>query len=426
MSFMKGLFKGNPAKSAAKHETRARTYQKEGDEKRAGSEWAAAGRDYARIPNLKRARECFLQAARFYLAADDTRHEKEALQSACDIAFDAGDYEAAAASSDLLANIGTRQKDNQLLLQSLALKALAFLAANDLSKAKEAYREGHKVERRIGRTKTRFTLFQITKALIARFVDGEPIPDATVLPERAGESESVNRLVGRLLALYQTTRNLKLKLSLKKGEAKIKERISGICSFISPIDLQVIKTILSVPPNFSQVEPLNFQNAKATKFSAPFTIEAHLAGEFNIGPAVVILQIDKQHLQLKSELVPLRIEAATPHIQIIAESSPELRTQEVFELKLSINNSSHGDASDINVIITLPSSLLLQTGTLEKRIITLAAQQQVQFPIYLIATKSGTHEGTIECQYQGSSGERNKITHSFRVTVKPRPLKPKD
>jgi len=423
---MKRLFKGNPAKSAAKHESRARTYQKEGDEKRAGNEWAAAGRNYARIPNLKRAQECFLQAAQFFLAADDTKHEEEMLRSACDIAIDAGEYEAAAASLDLLTKIGTRQKNNQLLLHSLALKALAFLAANDLSKAKEAYREAYKVERRGGRTGTKFSLYQITQALIARFVDGEPIPDAKVLPERTGESEAVDRLVGRLLTLYQSTRNLKINLSLKKGEAKIKERISGVCSFTSPIILQVINSNLSIPSNFSQVEPLNFKDTKETKFSAPFTIEAHLAGEFNVGPAVVILRIDNQHLQLKSSPVPLRIVAATPHIQIITEFSSEIRTQEVFELKLSIDNSSHGDASDINVTITLPSSLLLQTGTLEKRIITLAAQQQVQFPIYLIATKAGTHEGTIECQYQGPGGEHKKMTHQFVVTVKPRPLKPKD
>lgn len=426
MSFIKGLFRGDPAKSAAKHEKRAKTYQQEGDEKRAGNEWAAAGRDYARIPNLKRARECFVQAAQFFLAAGDVKREEAMLRSACDLALDAGDYEAAAAALGILTRIGTRRKDNQLLLHILALKTLAFLAANDLAKAKETNREAQKVEKRMGRTKARFSLFQVAQALTARFVDGEPIPDETMLPERTGESEAIDRLVGRLLTLYQTTKDIILKLSLKKEEAKIKERISGTCSFTSPVGLQVIKTELSLPSNFTQVEPLNFEGVKDTRFSAPFTIEAYLAGEFVIGPAVVVFQVDNQRFQLKSSSVPLRIAAAKPRIQIITESSSEIRPQEEFELKLSVDNSSHGDASDINIRITLPPSLLLQTGTLEKRIITLSAQQQVQFPLFLIATKAGVHEGTIECRYQGPSGGRSKITRSFEVAVKPRPRKPKD
>ncbi|MFX1563518.1 MAG: hypothetical protein ACFFDP_09445 [Promethearchaeota archaeon] len=426
MSFLKGLFRGDPAKSAAKHEKRAKTYQQESDEKRAGQEWAAAGRDYARIPNLKRARECFVRAAQFFLAISDARQEEVMLRSACDLAIDEGNYEAAASTLDFLIKIGTRQKDNQLLLHALALKTLAILAANDLAKAKETNREAQKVGKRMGRVKARPPLYQISQALTARLVDGEPIPDKTILPERTGEAEAIDRFVSQLMTIYQTTKDIKLKLSLRSEDAKIKEHVRGTCSITSPVSLKVLKTVLFLPSNFSQVEPIKFEGDKDRKFSAHFIIEAYLAGQFVIGPAIVALKIDNQHLQLKSSSVPLRILAAKPRLQIIVEPPPEVRVQEEFELALHVDNNSHGDASDINIRITLPPSLLLQTGTLEKRIITLPAQQHVQFPLFLIATKSGTLEGTIECQYLGPDGGLSKVTSSFEVNVEPRPRKPKD
>ena len=89
-----------------------------------------------KIPNYLQAYEACSQAVQFYLAVEDVGRENEALFAAIDAAIAAGDFGAAAGALSQVARIGTRIKDNQLLLRTYAIQAIVFLAGNDLSKAK--------------------------------------------------------------------------------------------------------------------------------------------------------------------------------------------------------------------------------------------------------------------------------------------------
>ena len=426
MSFLKGVFSGDPEKSAAKHEKRARTYQAEGNEMKAGDEWAAAGRDYAKIPDYRRAYEAYLQAAQFYLALNDGKRENSILFDAVDAAVANHDFTAASTALDQVTRLGTRKKDDALLIRAYSLQTIMLFAANDLAKSKQTHREAEKVEKRLGLKKIKTPIYPLASLLVHRFIEGETPPSDVQLPARTDESETVTQLVETLIALYQNTQNSTLKLVLDKEQVKLKEPISGRVTISFPNPVQVIDTQFTIPSNIALLDALKIPQEPKKRFKIPFTLEPRLPGIFDVGPLVIIFQMESQQLQFKSNPVQIEITAAKPRIHLIAEPSSPPHSQEEFELILRVENNSLGDAADVQIAITLPPSLLLKTGTLEKRIITLPSQQHVQFPLYLIATKAGTHDGQITCKCQGPSGQSQKTETTFSVEVLPRVRKEKD
>jgi hypothetical protein len=426
MSFLKGVFSGDPEKSAAKHEKRAREHQAEGNEIKAGDEWAAAGRDYTKIPDYKRAYDAFLQAAQFYLALNDDKRENAILFDAIDAAVANQDFTAASTALDQVIRLGTRKKNDELLIRAYSLQTILLFASNDLAKSKQTHREAEKVEKRFGRKKIKTPIYPVASIIVSRFIEGEIPPSDVQLPTRVDESTTVTQFVGTLLTLFQNTQTSKLKLVLDKEQVKLKEPISGRTTISFLVPTQMIDAQFSLPSNIALLEPLRIPPGPKKKFKIPFTLEPRLPGTFDVGPLVMVFQIENQRFQFKSNPVQIEITAAKPRIHLLAESVSPPYSQEEFELILRVENNSLGDAADVQITITLPSSLLLKTGTLEKRIITLPSQQHVQFPLYLIATKAGTHDGKIMCKYQGPSGKIQRVETTFSVEVLPRVRKEKD
>jgi tetratricopeptide (TPR) repeat protein len=417
MPFLKGLLRGDPAKAAAQHERRAKEYQSKKKRVRAAEEWAAAGRQHVVAHNLKHAQDCFLQAAQLYSTEGDANRGIEMLRAATDAALQEEQFEAAAADMDRVANIGARLKDDQLLLQALALKTVALIASNAFTKAKEAFREAQKLLRRLDPAKARAPLVLIADALAVRFIDGESLPSAGKLPNKTGESTEVDKLVARLVSLYNATTNMKFSLATGKRQAHIKERIRGRVTITSSVRLRVRQALLTLPTGFALVEPFNFQPDTGTKLTGSFTIDANLPGKFVVGPAVATLESGKQRFQLKSSSVSLSIEAAKSRIQLQLELPPNVGVGEEFELILRVQNDSHGEATDVNLRLKLPPSIALRTGPLEKRVMTLPPQQRVQYPLTLIASSTGALKGTVECQYTDASGKRQETASQFVVTA---------
>ena len=417
MPFLKGLLRGDPAKTAAQHERRAKEYQGKKKRVRAAEEWAAAGRQHVVVHNLKRAQDCFLQAAQLYSAEGDANREVEMLRAAADAALQEEQFDAAAADMDRLVNVGARLKDDQLLLQALALKTLALIASNAFTKAKETLREAQKLLKRLDPAKAKAPLVLIADALAVRFIDGESLLSAGKLPNKTGESTQIDKLVAKLVNLYNATTNMKFSLAAGKRQAHIKERIRGRATIASSVRLRVGQALLTLPTGFALVEPFKFQPETGTKLTGSFTIDANLPGKFVVGPAIAMLESGKQHFQLKSNSVALTIEAAKSRIELQLELPPNVRVGEEFELILRLQNDSHGEATDLSLRLKLPTSVTLLTGPLEKRIMTLAPQQRVQYPLTLMASKTGALKGTVECQYIDASGKRQETASQFVVAA---------
>ncbi|MFX1317551.1 MAG: hypothetical protein ACFE9D_00310 [Promethearchaeota archaeon] len=426
MSFLKGILSGDPAKSAAKHEKRARTHQADGNEVKAADEWAAAGRAYTKIPDYQKAYDAFLQAAQFYLALKDDKRETDILFEAVDVAVTNQDFNSASSALTQVTRICARKKNDELLIRTYALQTILFLAANDLARAKQTYREAEKVKKHFGRKKVKTPVYPLASLLVTRFIEGEAAPENVQLPSRFDESETVTQLLTTLLALYQSIQSSQPKLSLEKQEVKIKEPVSGQVTISFPDATKILDTQISLPSNIALLEPISSPEEPMKRFKIPLLMEARLPGTFDVGPLVFLFQKDMQQFHLKSNSVQLEIMAAKPRIELSAEPVAPPHSQEEFELTVRVENSSHGDAADVTVTVTLPPELLLKTGTLEKRIITLLAQQQVQFPLFLIGTKAGRHDGVIVCKYQGPGGHFQSIESKFSVEILPRVRKEKD
>jgi tetratricopeptide (TPR) repeat protein len=426
MSFLKGLFGADPVKSAAKHEKRARRHQAEGNESKAADEWGAAGHNYSKIPDYKRAYEAFLQAAQFYLAVQDDKRETAILFDAVDAAIAYQDFTAASSALDQVTRVGTRNEDDRLLIRTYSLQTILLLAANDLAKSKQTHHEAIKLKKRIGKKKIKTAVYAVASLLVQRFIEGDAVPQNVQIPTNIDESETINQLISTLLTLYQSTEAATLKLTLDKEEVKIKEQIIGHIAVTFSVPTQLLDIQVSLPSNIALLEDFSIPPEPNKKFKIPFTLEPRLPGIFDVGPFVAVFQIDKQQFQFKSNPFQLEITAAKPRLAIIAEPVASPHSQEEFELILRVENDSHGDAADVTLKITLPPSLLLQTGTLEKRILSLPAQQNVQFPLFLIATKAGTHEVVISCKYQGPGGTSHTVENKFGVEILPRVRKEKD
>ena len=426
MSFLKDLLRGDPKKAAAKHERRARAHQQRGDELRAAEEWIRTGQNYARIPDFRDAREAFMQAAHLYLAINSIQGEHVALLAAIDVAIAGEEYESAAKAIDQLTRLSTRVRDDETLLFSYSLKALLFIAGNQLTKVKETYRDAEKIHKRLSAKGGKILLFEIAQILIDRFVDGNPAPDDARIPDRVKEPGHIGQMITRLLVLYQQTRESSLLLTLDKEAGKIRQNISGQCMVNSPIPILILKASLSLPSNIALNTPPKFPVDASTEFKTPFVVEAKLPGTFEVGPAQVLVQVEKQRFHIKSNSTTLKIAAAIPRLEIFAEPSTIPYPQEEFELSVRLENNSHGDATNISMKVTLPPALTLKTGILEKKIATLRAQQHVQFPLFLVAVKSGQMEGKIQVQYKTAGERQRRISSDFTLKVKRPKRKEKD
>jgi tetratricopeptide (TPR) repeat protein len=420
------FLRGDPRKSAAKHEKRARAWQERGNEIRAAKEWVAAGHDYSRISDFKRAYESFLQASQFYLALQDAKSENSTLLEAVNVATAASDFNAAAKALDQVIRIGTRRKDNSMLLHAFALKTIIFIAANDLARARETHREAQKVDKRLDRKKTTLPLFLIASTLTTRFIEGQPILDETILSSRVDESEHVSQLIEGLLQLLTETKDSTLTLAFDREKAKLKTRVSGHCSFKFSTPLQITEVKLTLPPNVALLEEPVLPDNAVSKYELTLSIEPRLPGSFELGPLSATLQKDDQQFCFTSNTTTLEIAAAKPRINLDTTVATPPRTQEEFEFIVNVVNDSLGDASEVTITITLPPTLILKTGTLEKRIITLASQQSVSFPLFIIATKAGAHEGVITCTYKGPGSRTMKFENPFAIEVLARVPKEKD
>jgi len=420
------FLRGDPGKSAAKHEKRARAWQERGNEPRAAKEWVAAGRDYSRIPDFHRAYDSFLQASQFYLALEDTSNEYSTLLEAVDVAIAANDFTAAAKALDQVTRIGTRLKDDLMLLHASALKTIFFIAANDLARARETHRECQKVDKRLEQKKSPLPIYLIASTLTIRFIEGQPISDETILPNRVDESAHVNALIERLLRLLTETKDSTLILAFDKEKAKLKTHVSGRCSLNLSTPLRITEAKLTLPPNIVLLKELVLPDDAVSEYELTFSVEPRLPGSFEVGPLSVTLQKESQQFHFVSNTTTLEVAAAKPRIDLDATVATPPHSQEEFELIVNVINDSLGDASEVDITITLPPALILKTGTLEKRIITLASQQEVSFPLFFIATKAGTHEGTLACTYKGPDGRNLKTEHPFSIDVLARVPKEKD
>jgi hypothetical protein len=237
---------------------------------------------------------------------------------------------------------------------------------------------------------------------------------------------AVDKLVARLVNLHSAAANTKFTLTTSKRQVRIKERIRGRATISSSLRLHVRQALLTLPTGFALVEPFRFQPETGTKLAGSFAIEANLPGKFVVGPAVTTLESGKQRFQLKSGSVSLIIEAAKSRIQLEVEVPPNVHVGEEFELSLRVQNDSHGEVTEVSLRLKLPPSLGLRTGPLEKRIMTLAPQQRVQYPLTLTASKPGTHKGAIECQYMDASGKRQETSSQFAVTAQASSETPKE
>jgi hypothetical protein len=257
---------------------------------------------------------------------------------------------------------------------------------------------------------------------VKRFADGDTAP-VSELPENVGESDSVNQLIAKLITVYEATKDVVASLSLQKAKSSIRGTVAGYCKVKSPVTLTLLEANLPTPASISLSQPLDFVEKSGTKFSSKFTLETNLPGDFQIGPAHLMFGFEDQHFHLKSDSIALQVEAAKPRIYTEAQIPSVVHSQEEFELLLRVKNESHGDASEVVLRVTLPPSLQLRTGILEKQIITLPAQQEVSFPLFLVASKIGAHKGSIELEYKGASKRRRKETSEFTVKVKRRKRK---
>jgi hypothetical protein len=420
------FLRGDPRKSAAKHEKRARVWQERGNEIRAAKEWVAAGRDYARISDFQRAYESFLQASQFYLSVKDANSENSVLLEAVDVAVAANDFGAAAKALDQITRIGTRLKDNLMLLHASALKTIVFIAANDLARARETHREAQKVDKRVDRKKAPLPLFVISSMLTTRFIEGHPASEEIKPSSRVDESEHVSRLIENLLRLWAETKDSVITLDLDRDKTKLKTQVSGHCLFKLSTPLRITKAKLTLPPNIALLEEIVLPDAVVTNHELAFSVEPRLPGAFEVGPLSATFQRENQQFHLISNTTPLEVAAAKPRISLDATVTTPPHTQEEFELIVTVMNDSLGDASEVDITITLPPTLILKTGTLEKRIITLSSQQEVSFPLFIIATKAGTHEGSIICTYKGPESRSSTLENPFSVEVLARAPKEKD
>ena len=420
------FLRGDPRKSAAKHEKRARAWQERGNENRAAKEWISAGRDYSRIPDFQRAYESFLQASQFYLALQDASNEHSVLLDAVDVAVAANDYSAAAKALDQITRIGTRLKDDLMLLHVSALKTIIFIAANDLARARETHREAQKIDKRLEPKKAQLPIFLIASTLTTRFIEGQPIPEDLILPDRVNESEHVTELIERLLLLLSETKDSTLTLAFDKEKTKLKTVVPGHCSFKFSTPLQITEAKLALPSNIALLEELTLPEAAVSKYEMTFSVEPRLPGSFKVGPLSATLQKKNQQFHFTSNTTTLEVAAAKPRLTLDARVATPPHSQEEFELIVTVMNDSLGDASEVDITITIPPSLILKTGTLEKRIITLASQQEVNFPLFLIATKAGTHQGVLACTYKGPDSRSLKIENTYSIEVLARVPKEKD
>ncbi len=220
--------------------------------------------------------------------------------------------------------------------------------------------------------------------------------------------------------VYTTNDIMHLKISLDLSI--IRELSNDKLNDFKCNEIKITKFNLQLTSNFTTHEkpevPIFLDLTRENTVN--FVIKPHFQVEKSqIGPITFTFLIDDMFL-FNHDIMPLtpKLISPPPALTFSAKNLRPPLIDQTFPLQILVENTSEGDALDLNLSVSLPDQLKLIRGTLEKNVYSLNSNESISWELQLRPIETGDFEIKMMVLFKDPDGNSIENVEHFPISIK--------
>ncbi|MGV9171874.1 MAG: hypothetical protein ACOC35_04785 [Promethearchaeia archaeon] len=436
-----GLFsKKDPREEAEKGIRKGKLYLKAEKFKKAGKYFTSAAENYYELHEFEIAKEAYYKAAKAFL---NDRYDDvvEALRKGGDASLFLDEYkEANEFFKNALKYVTHLRKDEDRFFHYILFSSLSYLCLFIKGKQDLGLTFIKQVKNKVDADYfNENPLIRLVKNLTIAIRDKNKkyLDKVEANFEKYKFRKAEEKLIKEVLVVAKSHVTLKTKLTLDKDEYTTKDKIKLILT----VDTSPLLTISDYEFYNYEIEKIEISNIGVTvsdnfttgkKPDLPRIIKAGESQDFEfvidphfqldkpfIGPLLLTCEIDEKFIFfLKTKIIHPNLISPPPSLEISMETLKTPLVGQTFPLEFTIENSSQGDALNVEVNLEFPEELRIMRGTTEKQIYSLPSNDKIVWQLNIRPIDSGDYEIKLNVKFKDPDQNIIEYSETFPLALK--------
>jgi len=430
-----------PRENAEKQFRKADRYFDLGQYRKAGKVYTTAGELYLKLHDYKSAGDCFYDAAKSFINAENFPLFIESLRYAGEAALSMNDFSEAyqyykKATRYIHQLKNPAERDHLFILFS----ALSYLCLFIKGKQDQGLTFLKQIKKEVDATFFKENpLIKLVKNLTIAIRDNNKayLDKVESEFEKYKFREPEGGLMKKVLVLAKTHVSLITNLKLDKKKYTTKE----IIKLKLEIDTNPLLEISNYPFHNYKIEELRISNAGLTlsdnltaqkkpelplilkpgqKVEYDFEIKPHFQVDNTfIGPVLLTCELDKKFIFfLKTKTIHPQLVSPPASLEISLKNLKTPLINQTFPVNVLISNKGRREALDIIIELEVPEKLKLMRGTTKKQIYSLKSNEEMSWEISLKPLEAGDYEIKFILQFKDPDQNEIKEIKTFPLEIK--------
>ncbi len=430
-----------PRENAQKQFRKADRYFDLGQYRKAGKVYTTAGELYLKLHDYGVARDCFYDAAKSFVNAENFPLFIESLRYAGEASLSINDFSEAhqyyKKATKYISQIKNPTERDHL---HILFSALSYLCLFIKGKQDQGLTFLKQVKKEVDATFFKENpLIKLVKNLTIAIRDKNKdyLDKVESEFEKYKFRESEGILMKKVLVIAKTHISLITKLKLDRKEYTTKE----IIKLTLEIDTRPLLEISKYPFYNYNIEELKIINTGLTlsdnltaqrKPELPFVLKPGQKGEYQyeikpqfqvdntfIGPIFLTCELDGKFIfYIKTQTIKPALVSPPARLEISLNNLKTPLINQTTPIEVLVSNKSKGEALNISIEIDLPEKLKLMRGTSKKQIYSLKSNEDMNWEISLKPLEAGDYEIKFNLQFKDPDQNEIKETKAFPFEIK--------
>lgn len=430
-----------PREKAKKKIKKADRFFDLGQYRKAGKVYTTTGELYLKLHDYNIARDCFHDAAKSFINAENFPLFIESLRYAGEASLSINDFsEAYQYYKKAIKYIGHIKNPEERDHLYILFSALSYLCLFIKGKQDQGLTVLKQVKKEVDVTFFKDNpLIKLVKNLTIALRDNNKdyLDKVESEFEKYKFRETEGILMKKVLVLAKTHISIITNLKLDKKEYTTKE----IIRLTLEIDTTPLLEISNYPFYNYKIEEIRTTNTGLTlsdnltaqkKPELPFVLKIGQKGEYKyevkphfqvdntfIGPILLTCELDKNFIFfLKTKAIKPVLISPPASLEISLNNLKTPLINQTTPIEVLVSNKSKGEALDINIELELPEKLKLMRGTSKKQIYSLKANEEMKWEISLKPLEAGDYEIKFNLQFKDSDQNEIDEIKAFPFEIK--------
>lgn len=410
--------------------------------KRAGKMFASAGENFLKADDYKEAIECFNKAAQSFDLENKIGPLLKALRNAGNASLSIAEYLDANKFFKKALNYISELKRSEIRdLNYILFSTLSYLCLFTEGKQDQGLTLLKQIKKNVNDTYFKENqLISLVKDLViaTRDKNKKYLDKVELVIDKYKLRKAELKLIKDVLVVANSHILMETKLSLDKDQYTTKDIINLTVS----VDTSSLREISKNPVYNYKIKEIRIANIglalsenitpqKKPKISIKLKpgekhdFQYELKPHFQIdnpfiGPILLSCVIDEKfifYLQEKEVLIPNLI-SPPPSLDISIEALRTPLIDKSFPLEILIENSSEGDALELELDIEFPEELKVIRGTIKKQIYSLNSNENMKWELSLKPLEAGDFNIKMDVTFKDPDGNVIEETKNFPFSIK--------